>query len=393
MKRIVLLFGIAAFFLLIAMISPAAALGNVSGIYDADANNVVPGETYVAYNFTYTDSNNPYGTNLTWFNITNWNTTATGWTGTWGNVTFADVANITLWNATTPANPVYIGHNNSTWAISDFNITVNLSNYWVPNGNKANITVNITLNTTGLVDGEQIAFNASLEYIWNATGDAEYTGTIAEWANDTAAETIEVLNATAGPSAGSAWEGNTNVLCANVTIYPGNTSVDNYLKKITFNTTAATTINPTLHIASFGLWNDTNGNKQFSSTDDTRINSSSPTEGANVTFDLSAQPLSDRTILAGTGANETFFLTMDIKTPAPKPLYTVIYQAQISNQSITINMSGSIAGNTGNSSVTTFGSLTVKLIARVPEFNTTGLIAFIGILSVVLAVVTLRRKR
>jgi hypothetical protein len=189
MKKIVFILGIAALLLLASgMISPAAASpDNVTGIYDYNsANDVAPGEMYIAYNFTYTDGGNILGTNLTWFNITGWNNSIIETT----NVTFDDIANITLWNATTPTSLYYIGHNNSTWAISNFNITINLSDYWIPTSNKANIIVNITLNTTGLVDGEQIAFNASLRYIANATG--VWTETYEEWANDTHVETITI---------------------------------------------------------------------------------------------------------------------------------------------------------------------------------------------------------
>ncbi len=319
-----------------AMISPVAAQDNVSGIYDEDgANDVVPGETYIAYNFTYTDPSDPApgDTNLTWFNITGWNNSVVT-----NNVTFDDISNITLWNATTPTNLDYIGHNNSTWAISDFNISVNLSDYWVPNGTKANVTVNITMNTTGLVDGEQIAFNATLRYLNTSSGNL-YT----EWANDTHVETIEVLNATAGTSNTTAWEGNTNVLCANVTIEPGNKTVTQYLKKITINNTAtAPRIDPA-YIESFGLWNNSDANG-FNPTLDFLISTSAPTEGSNVTFNLTNLALDNRTILATGG---TFFLTMNIT----KPAHNGKYQAEIFPQNITINQTAG-EGNTGNSSDT-----------------------------------------
>jgi len=90
---------IAAFFLLVgtAMISPAAA-SNVTGIYDAKVNDVVPSEMYIAYNFTYNDSANLEGTNLTWFNITGWNSSIVT-----NNASFDDIINISLWNMTDPS--------------------------------------------------------------------------------------------------------------------------------------------------------------------------------------------------------------------------------------------------------------------------------------------------
>jgi len=160
----------------------SAAATNVTGIYDSDGSDtVIPGETYIAYNFTYTD-NSSTGTNLTWFNITGWNTTATGWTGD-NNVTFDDIVNITLWN-TTSGTPVYIGHNNSS---SGFNICVYLNNCPIPKDAITNIAVNVTLNTTGLAEAKQIAFNANLTY---ANGSQTYT----DWANDTCAENVTLGN-------------------------------------------------------------------------------------------------------------------------------------------------------------------------------------------------------
>ncbi|MDI6811635.1 MAG: hypothetical protein QMD80_08250 [archaeon] len=154
-------------------------------------------------------------------------------------------------------------------------------------------------------------------------------------------ETIEVLNTVVGPSNMTAWEGEKNVLCANVTIIPGNNSVDNYLKAITFNATAETTLSAT-YIESFGLWNDSNANKIFEPAADKMITSSLPTEGSNVTFYLTDLPVDNRTILPEGG---TFFLTINITETA----HTGNYTAQIFAQNITINQT---AGE-GNSSHTT----------------------------------------
>lgn len=305
----------------------------VTGIYDADgANSVVPGATYIAYNFTYRDGNNTLGTNLTWFNLTGWNTSIIS-----SNVTFTDILNITLWNTTIPANPVYIGHTSSP---AGFNISINLSNYWVPQNNTANITITISLNTGGLVDGEQIAFNASLTYIANATSSV-WNRTVEERANDPAAERIEVLEATAGASRTIAWEGDPNVLCANVTIVPGNRTVTSYLKAITFNTTADSTLNAA-YIECFALWNDTNADEIFDPAADALITTISTPGGVNVTFDLTALPLENRTIPEG--ANGRFFLTMNITETA----HTGRYQAQILAQKIVLNQSSSSGGGGGN---------------------------------------------
>lgn len=280
-KRIVLLLGVAALFLMVAMISPIAApdpAQNVTGIYDEDkANDVVPGETYIAYNFTFDASGLNNDTKLTWFNITDWNTSSINWNDD-NNASFDDMVNISLWNATADS-PEYIGNASLSDIQSGFNITVNLSDYKVASGAKANITVNTTLNETGLIDGKQIVFNATLQYFNTTAPTEKYT----EWANDTHAETIEVLNTSAGPSNKTAWEGDTNVLCANVTITPGNNTVDQYLKAITFNATAESTLDPA-YIERFGLWNDTDADKMFETTD-TLINSTAATD-VNVSFDL-----------------------------------------------------------------------------------------------------------
>jgi hypothetical protein len=308
------------------------SIPKVTGIYDADgANIVVPGEMYIAYNFTYRDGNNTLGTNLTWFNLTGWNTSIIT-----SHVTFDDIVNITVWNTTTPANPVYIGHKSSPVG---FNISINLSNYWVPQNNTANLTVTLALNTIGLVDGEQIAFNASLRYRANATSSV-WNATYEEWANDTHAETVEVLDATAGASNTRAWEGDSHVLCANVTIIPGDNTVTNYLKAITFNTTANTTINAA-SIESFALWNDSTADELFNPATDQLIKLIPSPGSLNVTFDLSALSLENRRIPAGT--NGTFFLTMNITETA----HTGTYQAIIFAQKMIINQTPD-GGNTGN---------------------------------------------
>ncbi len=320
MKRTVLLLGIAGI-LLAAMISPAAASLAVS-VDDTPEAKIVPGGTYIAYNITCVeDGSDSAATTLNWFNISDWNRTFS---------TFADlddIANISLWNASA-APDAYLGHNSS---ITGFTISVPLTGTISANAT-AVINVSITLKTTGLIDGRNIVFNATLKYDTSNSANA----------NDTAAETIEVLDATAGPSEEIAWEGDKNVLCANVTIYPGNTTAPQYLKKITFNNTATAPRIDLAYIESFGLWNDTNANKTFDAGD-TLISSSTPTEGSNVTFDLTDLTTDNRTI-AGT---KTFFLTMNI-TPVA---HTGKYQAQIFEQNITINQTAG-EGNTGNDTAT-----------------------------------------
>ena len=347
-KRTVLLLGIAAFFLMAtAVISPAGASpGNVTGICDSDANNtVVPGETYIAYNFTYTDSpGDNFDTNLTWFNITGWNTTATGWTD--NNVSFDDIVNISLWNTTDPTNPVYIGHNNSTWAISDFNISINLSNYWVPDGNEANITVKITLNTTGLVDGEQIAFNAILRYnIRNSTAGT-VNWTIEEWVNDTAAESINVLDATMGTNDVIAAQGQKFVMVANVTIDPGNDTIATNLTAIRFNITPATDMSAD-SIESFALFNDSDASGTFDPAIDQKICTISPVTDLNVSFSGLESPIPP---------SHRYFLTMNISDDANITANNT-YQVYILPQSITITE------GTGDSTNTSYSSL-LRIVAE-----------------------------
>lgn len=317
-NKIVLLFGISAFFLMAAaMISPAAAQ-NVTGIYDADgANYVVPSETYIAYNFTYNETSYMSKTNLTWFNITEWNVTATGWTD--NNANFDDIDNVSLWNFTDGS---LIGNASKSDIQDGFWINISLGNYTVTTG--TNIYVNITLNDTGLIDGKQIAFDASLSYISNATGTVEYPKT--EWANDTVAETINVLNATAGTSNSSAGPGETFVHVGNVTVDPGNNTNAVNLTAITFNATLANTNLTATEIDHFALWNDTNANTVLDVGTDEMLWNTSATE-INATFTGL-----NSTIPAG--ANNRYFLTMNLSASITSDKE---YQAFVDAQNITIS--------------------------------------------------------
>ena len=321
-KRTVLLLGIAGILLATVMlVSPAAASpGNVTGIYDSDANNtVVPGETYIAYNFTYTETSTTGKTNLTWFNITEWNTTATGWTG--NNVSFDDIVNISLWNST---GNTLIGNASKSDIQDGFWINISLGNYTVTAN--TSIYVNITLNTTGLVDGEQIAFNASLSYISNATGATEYPKT--EWANDTSPETIEVLNATAGTTDTEASPGGTFVLVGNVTVDPGDDDNAVNLTAITFRVNTSMTNLTAADILNFTLWNDTDNSGTFDPSADTEIaNLSSPTD-INASF-------SGLNSTIPANATNRYFLTMNLSKNIPYANMT--YQGFVAAQNITID--------------------------------------------------------
>ena len=339
-KRTVLLLGIAAFFLMAtAVISPAGASpGNVTGIYDADgANTVVPGETYIAYSFTYNETSITGKTNLTWFNITGWNTTATGWT-TGNNVSFDDIVNISLWNST---DNTLIGNASKSDIQDGFWINISLGNYTITEN--TTIYVNITLNTTGLVDGKQIAFNASLSYISNATGTTEYPGT--EWANDTAAETIEVLNATMGTNDVIAAQGQKFVMVANVTIDPG---IATNLSAITFNTTSTADMSAD-SVDGFALFNDSDASGTFDPALDKKVGTiDNPT-----TLNASFSTITDGFIPA---AGTKYFLTLNVSENANITANNT-YQVKVLQQNI------AITEGTGNCS-DTLDSVNLSIVAE-----------------------------
>ncbi len=243
-KRLVLLLGIAALFLVVALVM---AQPQVS-VNDTPAEFVAPGETYIAYNITFVENvTDSAFTNLSWFNISGWNMTFTN------NASIDDIGNISLWNVTS-GDYDYIAHNAS---FTDFPINISLSNYNVSNGTTAIINVNITLNITGLIDGKNVSFNATLRSWENSSVAGEREWVHINYTSDTAPETINVLNATAGTSNTSARGGAIFVLVGNVTVEPGDKTHAVNLTAITFNATANTTLNAS-EILHFALWNDTN---------------------------------------------------------------------------------------------------------------------------------------
>jgi len=311
-------------------------------VTDTAPTTAAPGETYMAYNITFVANSTDWlPTNLSWFNITAMNLSIPNR----GDISY--ITNVSVILNTTGHNIVnYSAADTSPIPPTSFPINLTLSNATytsgipITNTSIVNLTINLTINTTGLTDGNNISINATLTY-W---GNESYLWTHTNYTNDTAPEAIEVLNATAGPSNLTAWEGDKNVLCANVTINPGNDTVDSYLKMITFNATAESTLNST-YIESFGLWNDSDADKRFDSTSDKNIANVTPPTSLNVTFDLSDSTLANRTITAG--QNGIFFLTMNITETAHIGNYT----AQIFPQNITINQTAD-EGNTGNSTIT-----------------------------------------
>ena len=258
-----------------------------------------------------------------------------------GTATAVEFANITIWNNT--------GLKGQTGPVTTFPDTVLLDN--VSANSYDNLTINVTVNRSSLVDGHTIRPNVSIYYIeYNATGAVEYDkGYI--YGNDTSPETINVLDATAGLSQPTAQAG-AGAFCANVTILLGNTTATQYLKKITFNNTATDPRIEWADIEVFTLWNDSNADKKLDDSVDTLINFSFPTEGSNVTFDLTNFPVTNRTIPAAGG---TFFLTMNTTATAAGKKY----KATIFAQNITINQTVG-EGNTGDSSAIGFTALTIE---------------------------------
>ncbi|MGB2727259.1 MAG: PGF-CTERM sorting domain-containing protein [Halobacteriota archaeon] len=310
---------------------------------------VVPNETYCSHIINITDNSTVVGAAKWYTNVTNFTVNITN-----GTIANDDITNISIFNLSGGS---LFGYNNTVAGNDSVLIELVSGQHWV-NDTTVNFSINITVNTTGLIDGKWLAPNVSV--FTEAFNDSSGTvnGTNITWANDTLKETINVLDATAGTSNETALKGDKNVLCANVTINPGNNTVVNYLKAITFNATQTTM--SLSDIETFGLWNDTNQDMTFNSASDTLINSTTATS-VNVTFNLSSLAISNRIIPAG--QNGTFFLTMNITADAATDK---TYKAMIFAQNITINQTAG-EGNTGNSSDTTgFNTLTIEAPTPAP---------------------------
>ena len=291
---------------------------------DSPETSVSPGMSYIAYNITYTNSSGP--ANLTWFNVTGMNASILNI----GDID--DIVNVSVWNAT---NMILLGYNNTRRATPPY-FTVNLTPAGV-NSSNYKLTIKLTINTTGLTDGTNISINATLRSHNFSNNYAEDLD-----ANDPAPETIEVLNATMGTNDVIAAQGQKFVMVANVTIDPGNGTIDTNLTAIRFNITPATNMSAD-SIESFALFYDNDTSGTFDPAIDKKIATISPVTDLNASF-------SGLTSLIPAGANATYFLTMNISDDANITANNT-YQVYIPKQGITITEGTGDSTNTSNSSL------------------------------------------
>ncbi len=167
---------IATALLLVMAFAGNASASQQAWVNDTSPSDVNPGQTYKAFNITFQENDtagDDTAANLTWLNVTGFNSSLTDLS----DINY--ITNVTVYNET---NGWLLGYNKS---FSGFNISVelneNLTAREVANNATYKIGVNLTLNTTGLVDGRDIALNASL-----ATNESS------NWVNDTVAETVDI---------------------------------------------------------------------------------------------------------------------------------------------------------------------------------------------------------
>jgi len=323
------------------------AMAQTATPHDSPETLVSPGMSYIAYNITFVaNASDTCPTNLSWFNITGINTTFTNY----GDV--YDIANVSVILNTTGENIVNYSTAAGTSPLppTAFPINLNLSNATytsgipIPSGNAVNLTIILTLNTTGLTDGTNISINATLKAWGNATSPWTWTNNT----NDPAPETIEVLNATMGTNDVIAAQGQKFVMVANVTIDPGNDTIDTNLTAIRFNITPATDMSAD-SIESFALFYDNDTSGTFDPAIDKKIATISPVTDLNASF-------SGLTSLIPAGANATYFLTMNISDDANITANNT-YQVYIPEQGITITE------GTGDSTNTSYSSL-LRIVAE-----------------------------
>ncbi|WP_232215819.1 PGF-CTERM sorting domain-containing protein [Archaeoglobus veneficus] len=279
---------------------------------DSPATTVVPGQTYLAYNITYYErTSDTDGAILEWLNITGWNNSVSNLAN------IDDIVNITVTNATTG---VVLGYNDTFTA---FPISIPL-NEVVPDNSTYKLSIWVTVNTTGLVDGRNISFNATLK-------DNE---SMVVYTSDPDVETINVLDAVAHPTDAHAYEGQNLVVVGNITITPG---VSTNLVAITFNATSATTLTAD-DISQFALWKDDNGDNVFDSGD-TLIASISATD-INASF---------TGLSVSVPATTRFFLTMNLSSDIPEN--RIYYQAEVLPRNIVVSNGTGASSTTGPFSI------------------------------------------
>jgi len=225
----------------------------------------------------------------------------------------------------------------SNRSINGFPVTIQL-NTLISDNVSYKLSVYITINTTGLIDGRNIAFNVTLR-------DNE---SMVVYASDPYPETINVLDAQAHPTYIHAVEGQKLIVVANVTIDPANNSVATYLQAITFNVTPITTLTAT-YIESFILWKDNNSNDIFDSQDEIVKEITNPTD-VNVTF-------TGLNSLIPAGDVNRYFLTINLSSDVPED--KIYYQVEVLPQNIVIS------NGTGN--VTTVGPFLILSITTLND--------------------------